>query len=426
MTTLRPLLLDTRDGEWGKPEPADGRVKMRVIRGTDFESVRVGQVENVPTRFLEERHAERKRLQPWDIVFETAGGSPQKPTGRSLLLTPRTFELLGPDVTCASFARFLRVDPRQADPAFVFWMLQHHYETRDLLQFHTQHTGVARFQFTVFSKTFEFSLPPLETQQRIAAILGAYDDLIEVNRRRVAVLEEMARGLFEEWFVRFRFPGHEDVPIVDTPDGPLPEGWKWGTVSDIAEKTGANHNPSSTPDETFAHFSLPAFDAGHYPALDQGEDIKSNKTEFSSPAVLVSKLNPRIPRVWHVRVDYPQRQLASTEFVPLAPVGACSSSLLWVMVSDASFRDRLVRMAGGTSTSHQRVKPKDILATPIPLAPSKTFEQANEHVEPLVELSLNLEAANRSLAASRDLLLPRLISGQLSVEAAERELEDAA
>lgn len=82
---------------------------------------------------------------------------------------------------------------------------------------------------------YRFFLPPIETQRRIAAILGAYDDLIEVNRRRVKLLEEMARGLFEEWFVRFRFPGHETVHILDTPNGMLPDGWRWGTASDLIE-----------------------------------------------------------------------------------------------------------------------------------------------------------------------------------------------
>src|SRR6266699_6581356 len=73
-------------------------------------------------------------------------------------------------------------------------------------------------------------VPPLPIQRRIASVLGAYDDLIEVNRRRIALLEEMTLGLFEEWFVRFRFPGHETVPIAETPDGLLPGGWTWGTA----------------------------------------------------------------------------------------------------------------------------------------------------------------------------------------------------
>ena len=73
---------------------------------------------------------------------------------------------------------------------------------------------------------FEVACPAYPVQKRIISILGAYDDLIEVNRRRIAVLEEMARRLFEEWFVRFRFPGHEGQKIVETPDGLMPEGWQ--------------------------------------------------------------------------------------------------------------------------------------------------------------------------------------------------------
>ena len=75
-------------------------------------------------------------------------------------------------------------------------------------------------------KALEVVLPPLADQRRIASILSAYDDLIENNTRRIAILEEMARRIYEEWFVRFRFPGHEDVRMVDSELGPVPEGWR--------------------------------------------------------------------------------------------------------------------------------------------------------------------------------------------------------
>ena len=76
-------------------------------------------------------------------------------------------------------------------------------------------------------------LPPLPTQRKIAAILSAYDDLIEVNTRRIALLEEMARGLYREWFVRFRFPGHEGVRMVESAVGLVPEGWEVKALGDI-------------------------------------------------------------------------------------------------------------------------------------------------------------------------------------------------
>ena len=78
------------------------------------------------------------------------------------------------------------------------------------------------------------NLPPLPIQRKIAAILSAYDDLIEVNTRRIAILEEMARGLYREWFVRFRFPGHEGVRMVESAVGLVPEGWEVKALGDIA------------------------------------------------------------------------------------------------------------------------------------------------------------------------------------------------
>ena len=90
-------------------------------------------------------------------------------------------------------------------------------------------------------------LPQRDAQFRVAAILAAYDDLIENNTRRIAILEEMARALYQEWFVHFRFPGHEHVPLVDLPLGPIPEGWEVASLGEACEKVtdGAHHSPKS-------------------------------------------------------------------------------------------------------------------------------------------------------------------------------------
>lgn len=424
MTTLRPLLIDTRDGEWGKGEPAEGRVEMRVIRGTDFGAVREGQVGAVPVRYLEHRHAVRKRLQPWDIVFETAGGSPDRPTGRSILLTPRTFELLGPNVTCASFARFLRVDPRIADPAFVFWMLQHHYERRELLQYHTQHTGVARFQFTTFSNTFEFDMPPLDTQHRIAAILSAYDDLIEVNRRRVVVLEEMARGLFEEWFVRFRFPGHESVPMVDTVDGPLPEGWAILPFTEVAEVLSGGTPKKDNPE--FWDGDIPFFTPRDAPSKAWVSHTLANITDRG-----LAKCNSRLYEKDTVfitaRGTVGKIGLAA---LPMAMNQSCYALIgrgypqFFVFGHAQRATAHLQTMSTGAVFDTIIVDTFKRLSLPAP--PRELAETYSGLSAPLFEQARVLMFANDRLAASRDLQLPRLISGQLSVEAAERELEQAA
>src|SRR5262249_18731303 len=138
MTILRELLADSRDGEWGSGEEGAERVRMRVIRGTDFEDIRHGDFADVPIRYLERRHADPKRLQLDHILIETAGGTAERPTGRTALVTRRVLDALGEDVTCASFARFLRINRELVEPQFMFWLLQFHYVQNHLRQFHLQ------------------------------------------------------------------------------------------------------------------------------------------------------------------------------------------------------------------------------------------------------------------------------------------------
>lgn len=273
-------------------------------------------------------------------------------------------------------------------------------------------------------KPLRFRIPPVPAQRRIASILRAYDDLIEVNRRRITILEEMARGLFEEWFVRF--PGHEEAAIVETPNGLLPKRWAWKPLSALADLVGVSTAPSSSPDQAFLHYSFPAFDVGALPMLEPGSAILSNKLRFEGPVVLVGKLNPRLPRIWYVPNASATPQIASTEFLPLKPKAPLGAAGLSAYLRSAPFLDRMRGLAQGTSTSHQRARPGDILAIPLAVPPADFLAALDRQVEPITRMGERLREANRRLAASRDLLLPRLVSGELSVAAAERELEAAA
>ena len=180
-----------------------------------------------------------------------------------------------------------------------------------------EHFGYQRhFKYLKTSKVF---CPPLPTQRKIAAVLSTYDDLIENNTRRIKILEDMAQTLYQEWFVHFRFPGHENVPMVESPLGPIPQGWAVLKYSDIVDLSRKGLNPSKFPDEIFAHFSIPAFDSDCMPILDRGDSIRSSKYLITQDCVLVSKLNPRIPRVWLPFLDKEHRAITSTEFLTLKP-----------------------------------------------------------------------------------------------------------
>jgi type I restriction enzyme S subunit len=95
----------------------------------------------------------------------------------------------------------------------------------------------------------EISLPPLPSQRRIAGILSAYDDLIENSQRRIKILEEMARRLYREWVIHFRFPSHEDCRFVESPLGEIPEGWEVKNLASVAEVNRAQINARTAPEE---------------------------------------------------------------------------------------------------------------------------------------------------------------------------------
>ncbi len=261
---LRDLLVTTKDGDWGRDSPKEGYVPYRVIRGTDFPDVRIGDVSAVPVRYLSESTVHRRTLEPDDILLETAGGSRDRPTGRSLLISERLLSSFDLPTTCASFARFLRVDRSKADPRYVYWHLQYLYANGEMEEHQVQHTGVARFQYTKFAETQRIPRPPLPEQRAIAHILGALDDKIELNRRINETLEAIARALFKSWFVDFdpvraKAEGRDaglPKPIADLfPDrfedselGEIPKGWEVKTIGDLADVVGGSTPSTSKPE----------------------------------------------------------------------------------------------------------------------------------------------------------------------------------
>lgn len=268
-------------------------------------------------------------------------------------------------------------------------------------------------------------IPPLETQRRIASILGAYDDLIEVNRRRIAVLEEMARGLFEEWFVRFRFPGHEAVPTLDTPDGPVPEGWTWGAAANLI---------AFDPRTPISRDGLkPFISMGH---LDTATSlIASPETrdgnsgaKFRNGDTLFARITPCLEngKTGLVRGLPGQDGIGfgSTEFIVMRGEAA-GPAFTYCLARQSSFRDNARNSMSG-ATGRQRARTESLAAFAMPVPALDLLRQFDAMVWPMLELVGSLGVANAKLATSRDLLLPRLISGQLSVADAERELEEAA
>jgi type I restriction enzyme S subunit len=294
--------------------------------------------------------------------------------------------------------------------------------------------------------------PPASEQRAIAHILGTLDDKIELNRRMNETLEAMARALFKSWFVDFlpvrarmaaRTQTGDPLPapqseaarqadglpkhladlfpdsFVDSELGEIPAGWRVGKVGDLAALNRDSLNPGECPDEMFDHFSIPAFDEGRSPKRETGGAIKSNKCIVPPEGVLLSKLNPRIPRIWLPDLRNSYRAVCSTEFLIALPKQGVSREFLFCLFSSDNFAGVFATLVTGTSGSHQRVKREGLLAidTVIPTEPA--ILQFTTVAKPLLERISRKIDESRTLAALRDTLLPGLISGELRLASVE-------
>ena len=168
-------------------------------------------------------------LKPGDLIVAMTDLTQNAPILGSAAFVPPSEQFLHNQ----RIGKIIELDETKVDRSFLYYLFNHRNVRAQIKATATgatvRHTAPDRIY------AVEMPLPPLPTQRKIAGILSAYDDLIENNTRRIAILEEMAQRLYQEWFVHFRYPGHENVPLVDSELGPIPEGWEVKPFSEVAE-----------------------------------------------------------------------------------------------------------------------------------------------------------------------------------------------
>jgi len=264
-------------------------------------------------------------------------------------------------------------------------------------------------------ESFLVPLPPLAQQEQIVVILNALDDKIELNRRMNQTLEAMTRAIYKSSFEGF-----------DHVDDEQPWSQNLRNLSELATISRGALSPADYPTEDFEHYSLPAFDEGKTPRLEKGAEIKSNKFLIPANAVLLSKLNPRIPRVWLPLISLEFRSICSTEFLVIVPSEISDREFLYSLFCSTEFMDRFATRTTGTSGSHQRVRPDDLLRMEVAVPSVSARKRFSATIRPVLgKIAHNLRES-KTLAAMRDSLLPRLLSGEIRVKQAERIVEEIA
>ena len=263
-------------------------------------------------------------------------------------------------------------------------------------------------------KAIRLLLPTFRTQRKIAAVLSTYDDLIENNTRRIEILEEMAQAIYREWFAKFRFPGHEGVEMVESELGLIPQGWKVGTASDAI-----SINPRiSIPRHTKKPF-VPMKSATEHSMVisDVEQRTGASGTKFQNYDTLFARITPclengRTGFVQFLPFD-DMVALGSTEFIVLRSK-TLNPYFVYLLAQTDDFRDNAITSMTG-ATGRQRVVNECFDNYFLPNPDRHILQQFECIIAPFFKKIQNLWEKNTNLRRTRDLLLPKLIAGEIDV-----------
>ncbi len=298
-------------------------------------------------------------------------------------------------------------DSSQTDKRFLYYL----FNSKPVRQQIRASASGAKIRHTAPSRIAEVkvSIPPVSTQRRIASMLSAYDELIESSQRRVKILESMARVLYREWFVRFRFPGHEKHPLVPSPIGEIPEGWGVKRLGDVCRIT-----MGQSPKSEFYN-SIGEGQPFHQGVADFGERYPTDRL-FCTVESRVAEAGDVL---FSVRAPVGRMNLADKRIAIGRGLSAIRhrdghQAFLWEQLQS---RFTEVDMMGNGAI-FAAVTKDDMHNVETLCPPRPIIIEAEEHLMVLHEAVSNLTSRIATLRRTRDLLLPRLLSGQIKIEAA--------
>ena len=290
-------------------------------------------------------------------------------------------------------------------PEFLFYFFLHKGRTGHLASLFTGSTikHLPREKLALV----EVPLPPRSAQDQIASVLSAYDDLIENNRRRIQLLEQAARLLYKEWFVHLRFPGHEHTRIIDG----VPEGWEKQVLGDICLEVRETVSPTTLEANT------PYIGLEHIPRRSitlcewgQAEQVTSSKHRFREGEILFGKIRPYFHKVGVALTD----GVASSDAIIIRPETPNLLALVLMTTSSDGFvAVTAQQMKEGSKMP--RADWKQMQHYPVPLPPDGLLRAFSDLVDPILNQLKTMAFANKRLKDARDLLLPKLMNGEVRV-----------
>ena len=295
------------------------------------------------------------------------------------------------------------VNEKEAVPEYIYYFLTHRDVTERLQAIAEQSTSAYPSIKPSDIEDLTIDLPPIEEQRKIVGLLKMLDGKIKQNTEINNNLTEQARSIYQSWFIDYE-------PFGRT----MPLDWIPSSLGGVATMKTDSWSPSKNPETIVEHYSIPAYDEKHYPVFEIASGIKSNKYILTPDSVMISKLNPDTKRIWRP-MCLSAHPICSTEFIVYEAKKAAQKDFVYSILDSAPFLNFLCSHTTGSTNSRQRATPKATLDFPIMLPPDSIIEEFCQIVYPMYDLISKNIIENQSLAKARDIMLPKLMNGELDV-----------
>ncbi|WP_102579227.1 restriction endonuclease subunit S [Vibrio lentus] len=320
----------------------------------------------------------------------------------------------------SSAVAFLRPDTELVDPGYLYYWLKGPEFQKAV---YNVKGGVAQGYVSLeMIKGLPFRKFNKDTQVSIRSFLKNYDNLIENNNRRIAILEEMAQSLYREWFVNFRYPNHEDnfdtggnLQIVDSPLGQIPNGWEIKSA-----QAAITINPKTKLDKTTDNpfVGMSGLAENSMVIRDVIQKKGNSGAKFINGDTLFARITPCLQNGKTGYVQFLTEEqpvgFGSTEFIVLRESEDLSSELIYLLSRSNNFREHAIQSMTG-ATGRQRVHNDCFASLYVAVPPRDLMDEFTTLVAPMFKSIFNLSKRNENLKKQRDMLLPKLISGDIEV-----------
>lgn len=387
----------------------NGLTRPSAVRGSGYKMINMGElfandrIGNIDMELvaMNEKELNTMLVEEGDLLFAR----------QSLVLSGAgkcsLVESISEPTTFESHLIRVRLKKNIANPAYFFYYFNSSFSVMKSIVTQGVQAGIRGNDL----KTLKVPVPPIKFQNKVVDLLSNYDYLIENNRRRIQLLEESARLLYKEWFVHLRFPGHEHVKIADG----VPEGWSPTLLPEVIDV-----NPKTTVEKNKEILYVPMSALSETSMVANTLDFElrtlSTSVKFIKNDVLLARITPCLENGktgFAYFLKDGEVACGSTEFIVLRNK-KLSPGFIYCLARSYPFRENAIKSMTGSS-GRQRVQASCFDKYKVPLPPRHLMTAFNDVVDKNFEQIRVLMQQNNRLINARDLLLPRLMNGELTL-----------